>query len=305
MDVDPTVNVSVFQVKDATGSRTLTNHAPTRVTNSIQLAWKQVLEEQSVQPKDVTEIYSEWSATEEDEQFLRTIFPNAQFAFSFERPENEEDWDSAFAKAAQVIAEAERDGEDDDNEDVELESVPGKVDKKKLIPVLRDYKEDDPMNEIMFLVPIGAGLGMALAQVGRTERGTIGVNYLMNSAINRREEIEELLFSAFDNFAQDIDIEARESEQGELVIKIQHPTDHGSSVLCLPDIYEQACEWLKTDRIWVGVASQAEVIVTNPEYPFVESIQQSILESTCDDGTLAPACFILTGDKIERIATKG
>src|SRR4051812_2231846 len=95
MQIDPSVNVVVFQVRTDTGIRELVGQAPTRAADSVRQAWARVAEQNAVKAADVRQVYSEWEPSAEDKAFLDATFAaDVEVSFSFRRPP-EDGWEQA------------------------------------------------------------------------------------------------------------------------------------------------------------------------------------------------------------------
>jgi len=76
---------------------------PARAVDCVSAIWGIVSKERGLEPGDVRQVYSEWEPSPEDLDFLDRTFPeNAELAFTFKRPPND-NWANAIKAAAKVI----------------------------------------------------------------------------------------------------------------------------------------------------------------------------------------------------------
>ncbi|MFT5528010.1 MAG: hypothetical protein ACI9G1_003270 [Pirellulaceae bacterium] len=296
MLIDPSVNIVVFKVDREDEAETILTEVETQIDNGIQRAWKKVQTENSLDANQIAAIYSEWSASDDDVLFLKTVFAGVEFSYRFERPGNEADWDGAFKRATDAI-------KGDVEEEVgPVEERDGQT--PTLLPVLRN--ENDMMAGVGLQRSIGAGLAIVLANVSFTPRGTIGIDYLMAAEIDDSEEaIEDLFIAAFNNLAGALQIQTKEANDGDVIVVISHPLDHGASALCLPDLFEHGKSWLKTEELFVGIPDPGTLVMLPADSPEIPRLTESVISSEYwGSVALTPAVFKLTKDGLERIATR-
>jgi hypothetical protein len=300
MFIDPAVNLVVFKIQSDEGAETFLKEVETQATDGIQQAWNELSAENSLTTTDIVAIFSEWSASDQDVEFLKTVFAGVEFSYRFERPENEGDWDAAFAEATQALVEdSERDTEEGPADEPTSDSQ-----EPTLLPVLRN--DDEMMSEIGLHQSIGAGLSIALANVKFTPRGTIGIDYLMAANVEDSEDARDDLFvTAFNNLAGALQIQVKESDKGDSLVVVSHPLDHGASALCLPDLYENAKTWLDSEELFVGIPDPGTLLILRGDSPEIERLTKSVISSEYwGSVALTPAVFKLTEDGLERVATR-
>ena len=290
MDVNPESCIVVFKYKKLFRTDTTVHSIPTRDHNCIQQAWSAAVQETGIKPSQVKRIFSEWSASPADESFLREHFPQLEFSYTFDRPESEDGWEAAFANARQILAES------DDGDVPNFEPM--------VLPVLRNNNPDNMLTQTMVTLPLGkTGLVLAMANVAPTPHGTIGVNYVMKADVSE-SEIDEMQDTAFDNLGSHLQIQAGESERGDAIAMVSHPADHGASAIALPGFLQQACEWVKSDKIFIAIPNYAMLFVAALGSPTADDFKQTAMEAECLDGQpLSPACFEFDGEGVRRVAT--
>lgn len=290
MDVNPENCIVVFEYKKLLRTDTTVHSMPTRDQSCIQKAWAAAVEETGIKASQVKRIFSEWSASPDDESFLREHFPELEFSYTFDRPESEDGWDAAFAKARQALAES-------DEGDVP-DFVP------MVLPVLRNNDEENMLTQTMVTIPLGkTGLTLALANVAPTPHGTIGVDYVMKANLSA-DEIDDMEETAFNNLGSQLQIQAGESERGDAIAMVSHPADHGASAIALPGFLQQACDWVKSDKIFIAIPNYAMLLVTPLGASTADDFKQTVMEAECLDGQpLSPACFEFDGEGVRRVAT--
>jgi len=292
---DPAINHIVFEVNTPEGTETKVQPVDTRNENGIEIAWRE-LEKQGTAAAEVLRIYSEWEASASDLAFVKGTFKaGIDTSYSFPRPDDEDEWDAALAKAAESI-EAARRGEQPTLDD----------DAILLLPVLRDASpDDDPETHPLFIMRHGAGLSSTLADVQRKENGNVGIHFLLRENV-AQETLEGRLGTLGHNIAQHLRIEGGELENGERLISVTHELMHGSSVLTLPDFHAQASAWLECDTIFIGLINPDQLMLSNAEHAAARAeITRMVMTSNyAGPVPLTPATFELRSDGLERVETR-
>ena len=101
MQFDPNLCVVVFKYKKLFGTSVAAEGVPLRLDNGIEFAWD-MLEPRGINPGKVVEIYSDWSATQSDVDFIKSHFPQAEFVYRDRRPQQDSEWPQALEKAARA-----------------------------------------------------------------------------------------------------------------------------------------------------------------------------------------------------------
>lgn len=294
---DPHLNFVVFDIGTSPENATTKVHAvETRSQSGIETAWRAVAQD-GVEPGKVVRLFSEWEPSPSDQAFITANFPGVSLSYSFKRPEQEDGWEAAFAEAEAAMEKARQNIPDALEHDAIL-----------LLPVLRDAGPegvDEALSDAMFIMPHGAGLASALADVQRKENGAVGIHYLLRANV-ADETINERLKTIGNNVAHHLQIEGGELENGERLISITHALHHGSSVLMLPDFHAQACGWLECPTIFVGLINPDQLMITNAEHVEARAeITRMVMESTYMGSVpLTPATFELSSEGLARIETR-
>ena len=198
VNTDVSRNVVVFQLKRRRGQHAVAE-GPTRHDDCIQQAWQTVQREHGATAKDVRALHSEWEPSPADASFIRTTFPKAALTYNFSRPEPD-GWDAAFATARRVIADA---GAKQTTENMRLVAEHG-----ELLPVL--WSDASPKKELLEYLPhrpIAPGrLYVALATVGPTSQGTIGMSHVTHGGLEGRT-FPALLADAAANLTRGLSID--------------------------------------------------------------------------------------------------
>lgn len=294
MDIDPENCIVVFEFDAASGEQKAVHSVPTRAEDGIQQAWAMVLSEHETSTAAVQRIYSEWSVTPADERFLRSEMPDAEFVFSFERPEHGDGWTAALEEARQQLIE-QAEEESNDRADV---SGP------MLLPLLRNNDPTNPLTESMLSMPLGrTGLIMVVGEVAPTPQGTIGTQYVMKAAVPD-DEVDATIDEAIRNLESGLQVQGGKSGTGDSVAIVTHPYDCGSSAIVLPGLFEQACEWLDCSGLFLAIPSPGMLLIAPSGSAAADEFRSNTMEAECLDGEpLSPSCFEFDGKGVRRIAT--
>jgi hypothetical protein len=104
MNVNPSVNVVVFEVQVEGHVERFTGQASTRAADCIRQVWAALNAKRPLSPSGVGRIYSEWEPSPEDKAFLDATFPDqCQVTFSFPRPASDAGWDEAMRQVEDQI----------------------------------------------------------------------------------------------------------------------------------------------------------------------------------------------------------
>jgi hypothetical protein len=106
LNVDPSVNLVVFEVRRGLKLDKHVGEGRTRDPHCISAVWSSLQRELGLKTGKVRRVYSEWQPSPEDAAFLKGQFPaDLEVTYSFERPADHQ-WDTAFAQARQTMLQA-------------------------------------------------------------------------------------------------------------------------------------------------------------------------------------------------------
>ena len=98
MNSDPAINCIVFESQQGDDLVRATGQANTKDVHCIRTVWSQIQKEIATREDQVRRIYAEWEPSEQDKDFIKTTFGNAQLTYSFKRPKDGQ-WDEAMKSA--------------------------------------------------------------------------------------------------------------------------------------------------------------------------------------------------------------
>lgn len=295
-DVSASVVVFRFEVEGRPEERM--GHASARADDFVRQVWAALCAKEPLDSMAVRHIYSEWEMSAEDKAFLDANFPtDCKVNWSFRRPTSEEGWAEAVKQAEEQMqqAMAKRLMEE------ASEKSKGRLD--DLMPVLRDA---DGFSELVVNLPVGPGIAVYLAHVNWTERKTLGTLYVMKRDVEGLgKTADELLETACHNFASALQVQGATAE-GEQVFLVKHPLDMGASAIGLPGFFANASRWAGAEELFVGYPDPSVLFVTAmTNTKAIARIREAIVTSDYWGGVaLTPACFRLTRDGLELIATR-
>ncbi|HLK57124.1 MAG TPA: hypothetical protein VKU00_11195 [Chthonomonadaceae bacterium] len=265
MSSNPEMNVVVFLYKKwGFIKRHATSYGPTRTSDSVQTAWRRVQEENGITARQVREIYSEWSLTPEDTQFIATNFPNVQVSYSFERPADG-DWDRVLKEAFMTMKSRQM----TENMEQIRSSAP-------LLPILRN---NDDFAEMAVKRPVIPAFCLCLAQAGPTPNGSIGISYMMRGALTGADGEEEQLWTqAYQNLAEGLVIKGGE-DGGSKVLYIESARGFAASAIGLPNFADNAFSWLSAPRITIGIENPDSLVLWSAETPLTRKLYDQVLQS--------------------------
>lgn len=107
MNSDPAINCIVFESQQGDNLIRSVGQANTKDPNCVRTVWQQIQKEVVIREDLVCRIYSDWEPAQEDKDFIKTTFRNAQLTFSFKRPK-EGQWDEAMKSAEKQLQQAEK-----------------------------------------------------------------------------------------------------------------------------------------------------------------------------------------------------
>lgn len=298
MNLNPEVNMIVFEVKRLFKKELFTERVPTRASGGIRSAWRLVQSKTGAKPTQVLRLHAEWQADAEDAAFIRATLPHAEFTYSFTRPANEMGWAAAFQEAARAIQTA---ADKQMGSRIEPERGQGQA---ALFPVLRSYAPGDVFMQIGVYRPIATDLAVYLAHVGMTPRNTIGIDYVMRANIDASEQAVAGLFdTALQNLRMGLQVNVSE-DGGEKLFAFIRPGYMAASALCLPDFYQQVRSWLG-EEVFVAFPDPDNLFVTLPQTRFAQTLRQTIEQSNYwGSVALTPACYLLNASGLRQVAAR-
>lgn len=299
MDADPTKNMIVFEVKRLWKKERFIEPAPTQAMDGIKTAWRAVQNKTGARPSQVRQIYSEWEPSKEDAAFISKTFPEAQVSYSFARPTATDGWQEALEGVSNTIHTAANKRR--------LSEAKERRDKgvAKLFPVLRTFEAGDFFAEAIVHRPIGADLAVFLAYVGPTPEGNIGFDYVTRNSVDTSALSTLRLFEAsWKNLRSGLQVSVQKKDEEALFV-ISHPSDMGTSALCLPDFYEQARSWIGYEELFVAFPNPSRLFLTRSGSPLISTLRQAVEQSAYWDAVaLTPACYILNSSGLTWVAAR-
>jgi hypothetical protein len=283
MNVDPSINVVVFAVGDGKGEP-FVGQGLTQAADCIKNVWLDIQRQHGIRPNDVREIYSEWQPSPEDMSFLDATFPSdLKLSYSFKRPADG-NWDRAFADVKAIIAKS--------LEAKQAAQQPGPL----LIPVLRNIDDFTQMVVHRRLIP---ELGIFLASVGPTPRGTIGIDYLMSAkARSENMNLNALWNEAFSNLKMGLNVSAA-GRNNERYFIVKRQGNIASSALALPDFFEQAMQWVGNREIQIAVPDPDTLLLCAARSPVARDLKNAALQSQYVGAVhLTPCVLLLENGKL-------
>jgi hypothetical protein len=300
---DPTTNMVVFLLARGEGEHAIAG-APTRADDCVRQAWERASREHRARPDEVTAVYTEWEASEKDNRFIAETFPRAELSHSFTRP-TDGDWESAFAAARQAMARAEQRRQAEDAAD-RMEYVRHHG---GLLPVL--WSGSAPNAPLMrsampYWALVQERLFFALATVGPTPTGTIGMDHLTHDAHQRlgAPPLPELFARAADGLRRGLRIDARSSEQGQL-LTMHREGGMAASAVALPDFHQRMSQLLGDERIVVALPGPDELAVAGAGSGWPETLRQMVLSSPYPTAELAPTLLLVDRSGVQLLAERG
>lgn len=97
---DPSWNLVRFEISAPDRApKILEHHVQTRTEDGVIRAWRVVSSREYIDVQQVSYVYSDWSLTQAERDFVRARFSDPELEHWFDRPEREEDWSRAFMYA--------------------------------------------------------------------------------------------------------------------------------------------------------------------------------------------------------------
>ena len=287
MNIDPSVNVVVFELNRNGKTETVMAQGNTKAADCVQKVWLELKQKHRITEAEVNQIYSEWEPSADDIAFIEQIFPKIKVSYSFERPLTD-DWDAAMADAAQIMA---RSMSKETNQ-----ATASDANSAELLPVLRNA---DSFSDIVASRPLIPGLALFLANVGPTSRGTLGIEYVMLGKLEQEQiDPEELWKHSFDNLMKGLSVNvAKDGEQSFFILKRQGGMASGA--IGLADFRENVVGWIGSNRAIIGIPDPDTLIICAANSPLLSRIQQQILNSKYSGPVnLTPALLLLDNDRL-------
>jgi hypothetical protein len=126
---------------------------------------------------------------------------------------------------------------------------------------------------------LAPGLGVFLAEVGITPRGTIGIDCVMAAKLNEQSsDAGRLWQQAHANLASSLKVEAAELD-GQPLFVLNREEGMAASAVALPDFSDSAAEWTGRQRLMVGIPDPDTVLLCAAGSPVVRHIQGATLGS--------------------------
>ncbi|GAA5199837.1 hypothetical protein GCM10023322_76350 [Rugosimonospora acidiphila] len=303
MNADPTTNMMVFLLARGEGEHAMAA-GPTQADDCARRAWAQVSREYQARPDEVSEIYSEWEVSDDDNHFIAVTFPRARLSHSFSRPTNG-DWASAFASAGQAIQQAQQ--------RQEAQDAVGRMEHVRehgeLLPVL--WSASAPNTPLMrstmpYWALVQERLFFALATVGQTPNGNIGMNHLTNEGHRQAGSppLPELFGQAADGLRRGLRIDSHAAEQGQL-LTMRRAGGMAASAVALPDFHQRMSQLLGDERIVVALPGPDELAVAGAGSGWPETLRQMVLSSPYPTNELAPSLLLIDRSGIQLLAERG
>jgi hypothetical protein len=282
MKLDPSVNVVVFEVRRGLKMDKLVGEGRTRDPNCISAVWSELQRKHVVKASKVRRVYSEWQPSAEDAAFLKGQFPaDLKVTYSFERPADQQ-WDKAFAAARQTMLQATAPDAG--------QAATSEKEGVAPLPVLRDL---DGLSPAIAHRTIAPGLGVFLAEVGTTPRGTIGIDYVMAAKLNEpSSDAGRLWQQAFSNLASSLQVDAADLD-GQLLFIFNREQGMAASAIALPDFSDRAAEWTGSQRLMVGIPDPDTLLLCAAGSPVVGHIQEATLGSQYVGAVNLTPCLLL------------
>jgi hypothetical protein len=282
MKLDPSMNVVVFEVRRGLKLDKLVGEGRTRDPHCISGVWSELQRKHGVKASKVRRVYAEWQPSSEDAAFLRQQFrPDLEVTYSFERPADQQ-WDKAFEEARQMMLQATA----PDAVQAAASETKGGVP----LPVLRDLDGLSPAIAHRTLAP---GLGVFLAEVGTTPRGTIGIDYVMAARLEERSgDAGRLWQQAYSNLASTLEVQAAELE-GQPLFFLRRAEGMAASAIALPDFSESAAEWTGGQRLMVGIPDPDTLLLCAAGSPVVRHLREATLGSPYVGAVNLTPCLLL------------
>jgi hypothetical protein len=289
VDTDPTRNTVVFAINRHGKLDRVVGQGETKSDHCIQTVWESLRREHSLTARQVQEIYSEWEPSKADSLFLDHEFKAVKVSYSFQRPENG-NWDEAFAQVRKII-------EKSLSEKTENQAAAP-------LPILRDM---DNYAELVAHIPLTPNIGIFLANVGFTERGTIGIDYVMKKTVQeQRIDLKAMWGQAFSNLARELKVNVAESKNGQRYFILQREQGLAAAAIGLPDFSKQAETWLNTKQLLTSIPDPNTLIICAANAPIAQEVKQLALQSDYVGSVinLTPSVLYIDDGEISVLARK-
>jgi hypothetical protein len=282
MNIDPSINLVVFEVRRGLKVDKLVGEGRTRDPNCISAVWSELQHKHGVKAGKVRRVYAEWQPSSEDAAFLKRHFPpDLNVTYSFERPADQQ-WDQAFEEVRQTMLQAAA-------ADV-VQAAASDKEGFAPLPVLRDLDGLSPAMAHRALTP---GLGVFLAEVGTTPRGTIGIDYVMAAKLEARSsDAGRLWQQAYANLASSLKVDAAELD-GQPLFILNREEGMAASAIALPDFSDSAAEWTGNHRLMVGIPDPDTLLLCAADSPVVRHIREATLGSQYAGAVNLTPCLLL------------
>ncbi|WP_410615349.1 hypothetical protein [Amycolatopsis sp. lyj-109] len=287
MNDDVSQNLVVFRLKGF--DEPVLASAPTQAEDAVEQAWESVRQQHKVRAFAVAAVYSEWQPSAADQKFMAKHFRKAECTYSFARPAPGE-WDRAFAEARSAMAEA--------DEARQAEEV---------LPVL--WSTSSPRAGLLDTLPhqplVPGRLSVALAVVGRTPRGTIGMHHITR---HQHEEmgappLEDLFAVGYQSLARGLKFEVRSSGE-DVLVSVARENLLAASALALPDLYAQLSQQFGPGDLLVGLPCPDEMYVAREDSGLADTVREQVLASPYETTELVPSVLRLGPGGLELLAER-
>lgn len=164
-----------------------------------------------------------------------------------------------------------------------------------LFPVLRREEPGNIFDKGVVHRPIGAGLGVYLAQVGPTPRGTIGIDYVLQHRTDWSHlSVDAAFETAWRNLSTGLRISAMKNK-GATFFAVEHSSGLAAAALGLPGFHEQASQWVGSPEVFIAIPDPSTLLAAAPggvaESQLREAIHRAPVNGAVD---LDPGCYILS-----------
>jgi hypothetical protein len=164
-----------------------------------------------------------------------------------------------------------------------------------LLPVLRREDPDSIYAQTIVHRPLGAGVGVYLAQVGPTPRGTIGINYVLQHQTDwKSTSVHEAFETAWRNFKADLKISGIKND-GATFFSVEHPSGVAAAALGLPGFRDEASQWVGSSELFIAVLNPSTLLVAAPGGLAEKQLRATTHQYTETGAVdLDPGCYILS-----------